>query len=90
MLFHHFGISLKKKDTSDRGTLPYTDKRIIEMISLGLVVPFLTVLIDPKLLFDNSFTASIVNFLLDQINNLRLILLFLSLYLPSLQTQLDY
>ena len=47
---------------------------LFEMISLGLVVPFLTVLIDPKLLFENSFTASIVNFFkLDQISNLRLI-----------------
>ena len=45
-----------------------------EMISLGLVVPFLTVLIDPKLLFDNNFTTSIVRlFNLDQIINLRLI-----------------
>ncbi len=51
---------------------------ISEMVSLGLIVPFLTVLIDPKLLYDNSFvstTFSLIN--LDKVGDQRLLFTFL-------------
>ncbi len=51
---------------------------ISEMISLGLVVPFLTILIDPKSLFEIKSLAFIVEFFnIDKLDNLRLTFTFL-------------
>ncbi len=47
---------------------------ISEMISLGLVVPFLTILIDPNSLFEINSLSFMINFFnIDKLDNLRLI-----------------